>query len=84
MDGITVIHGTFANNHFVPDKPLPPVQGRAELIVFPDRATNPSVAEPTDSIRASVFDLLGKAPVLRSGEEIDAQLELERKAWDGD
>jgi hypothetical protein len=82
MDGATVIHGKFANNLFVPDEPPPPVQGRAELIVFPDRVTNRSVSESTDLTRISIFDLLGKAPVLRSGEEIDAQLEAERQAWD--
>jgi hypothetical protein len=79
IDSITVIHGTFANNLFVPDEPPPPVQGRAELIVFPDREASGLVA---DSTRASVFALLGKAPVLRTGEDIDAQLEAERQAWD--
>ena len=82
MDGATVIHGKFANNLFVPDEPPPPVQGRAELIVYPDRVADSSISEPTTSTRISVFDLLGKAPVLRSGEEIDAQLEAERQAWD--
>jgi hypothetical protein len=82
MDGATVIHGKFANNLFVPDEPPPPVQGRAELIVFSDREADSSISGPAASTRISVFDLLGKAPVLRSGEEIDAQLESERQAWD--
>jgi hypothetical protein len=29
----------------------------------------------------SIFDLFGKAPVLRSGEDIAAQLREERDAW---
>jgi hypothetical protein len=40
MGSATVIHGKFANNLFVPDAPPPPVEGRAELIVFPDRKVN--------------------------------------------
>ena len=72
MDGATVIHGKFANNLFVPDEPPPPVQGRAELIVFPDREADSSISEPAASTRISVFDLLGKPPVLRSGEEIES------------
>jgi hypothetical protein len=60
MDGATVIHGKFANDLFVPDEPPPPVHGRAELIVFPDREANPPFSEPSDSTRISIFDLLGK------------------------
>ena len=57
MDGATVIHGKFANNLFVPDVPPPPVHGRAELIVFPDREANPPVSERADSTRISILDL---------------------------
>ncbi|MEI8372113.1 MAG: hypothetical protein WCJ35_04665 [Planctomycetota bacterium] len=82
MDSATVIHGKFANNLFVPDEPPPSIRGRAELIVFPDREADPSISESAASAHISVFDLLGKAPVLRSGEEIDAQIESGRRAWD--
>lgn len=30
----------------------------------------------------SIFDLFGKAPVLRTKEDIEIQIEIERKAWD--
>jgi hypothetical protein len=48
----------------------------------------PSLEEPQapsmaagDSQGESFLDLLGKAAVLRSGEDIDAQIEEERQAW---
>lgn len=85
MDSITVIHGKFANNLFVPDDSPPPVQGRAELLVYEEQAGTPTDAESENKgTRVSIFDLLGKAAVLRSGEDIDAQLEAERQAWDED
>ncbi len=31
--------------------------------------------------KTSIFDLFGKAPVLRSGEDIDAQIREERDSW---
>jgi hypothetical protein len=74
MESALVIHGTFANKTFVPDKPVPEVQGRADLIVYPESAAV--------SAKVSVFELCGKAPVLRLGEDIDAQVEEERRAWD--
>jgi hypothetical protein len=73
MESAVVVHGTYANNTFVPDKPMPELQGRAELIVY---------AECSTPAKVSIFDLMGKAPVLRSGEDIDTQLEEERNAWD--
>ena len=74
MENVLVIHGVFANKTFVPDKPVPEVQGRADLIVYPGSASSPA--------NVSVFELCGKAPVLRSGEDIDAQVEEERRMWD--
>jgi len=75
MDLPFVIRGTFANKAFVPEDPLPDVEGRAELIVY---ARTPEVAPGT---RPSIYDVLGKAERLRSAEDIDGQLEEERAAW---
>ncbi len=82
MNGVTVIHGTFADNRFVPDETPPLVQGRAELIVFAGSERNESTAKSPP--RTSIFDLLGRAAVLRSGEDIDAQIERERQGWGDD
>jgi len=85
MDSITVIHGTYADDHFVPDVPAPRVRGRAELIVYPESPPAPATGTTSSARSAvSIFDLLGKAAILRSGEDIDAQLEMERRAWDED
>lgn len=66
-----VIHGQYAGQTFVPDEPMPLVEGRAELVVFP--AATPA---------SSIFDLFGKAPQLRTAADIDAQVREEREAWD--
>jgi hypothetical protein len=76
MDTPVVIRGTFTNQVFVPEGPLPKIEGRAELIVYEQPAQ-----EPADT-RPSIFDCFGKAKRLRSAEDIDAQLEEERASWD--
>jgi hypothetical protein len=82
MDTVTVIRGTFATDQFVPDEPPPAVRGRAELIAYAEQSGAHVSAKPANNgTRISIFDLLGKAAVLRSGEDIDAQLEAERDAW---
>jgi hypothetical protein len=48
-------------------------EGPAQLIVFPGTPAAP----PT----CSVFDLFGKAPRLRTAEDIAAQVREERDAW---
>ncbi|HKB35405.1 MAG TPA: hypothetical protein VKD72_03060 [Gemmataceae bacterium] len=75
MHSAWVIRGHFDGRTFVPDEPLPPLKGTAELIVFPD-ATG-----PTQAPRGSIFDLIGKAPQLRTGEDIAAQIREERESW---
>lgn len=75
MDSAVVIRGTFVNKAFVPEGPLPEVEGRAELIVYVPLP--PSVAQA----RPSIYDVFGKAEHLRSAQELDAQLEEERSAW---
>jgi len=57
---------------------LPPDAIRAveSLVrIIRERTTAPKAAP------VSVFDLFGKAPVLRSGEDIAKQIEEERAAW---
>jgi hypothetical protein len=49
-------------------------EGAAQLIVFP----GPRAAVPP---AGSVFDLFGKAPRLRTVEDIAAQVQEERDAW---
>ena len=75
MDTPLVIRGHFSHQAFVPDQPFPDIEGPAELIVYPPSAS--VVSSPG----ASVFDFFGKAPRLRSAEELDAQLREEREAW---
>ncbi len=76
MDSPVVIRGTFLNQVFIPDGPLPEIKGRAELIVYQQ------LADETADERPSIFDVFGKAPQLRSAEDIDAQLRAERDSWD--
>jgi hypothetical protein len=77
MESPVVIRGTFTNQVFVPEGPLPKVEGRAELIVYEQLTT-----EETADERPSIFDCFGKAERLRSAEDLDAQLEEERASWD--
>ena len=70
MDTPVIIHGKVVNREFVPDQPLPDIEGPAELIVH------------AQSSRRSMFDVFGKAEQLRSGDSIDAQIREERAAWD--
>jgi hypothetical protein len=70
-----VIRGRYKSQAFVPDEPMPQVEGTAELIVFP------TVAAPKPP--PSIFDLFGKAPHLRSAEEIDRQIREEHESWGG-
>jgi hypothetical protein len=76
MSESLVIHGTVRDQVFVPDGPMPNIEGPAELIVH-------AVVDPRPSASAarSVFDFIGKAPEPRSAEDIDAQLREERDAW---
>lgn len=69
-----VIRGRFVDHEFVPNDPLPEVEGDAELIVHCQ--TCDDHAEPK-----SMFDLFGKAAVLRSREDIDRQIQEERASW---
>jgi hypothetical protein len=73
MSHAIVIRGHYSGQMFVPSEPLPETEGPAELIVFP--------RSPAPSPGGSIFDLFGKAERLRSAEDIDAQIQEERNAW---
>jgi hypothetical protein len=75
MDAAIVIHGKIASGQFVADEPIPNVEGQAQLIVYARDSSR------MESRAVSVFDLIGKAEHLRSGEDIDAQIREEREAW---
>ena len=68
-----IIRGTFSNKVFVPADPLPEAEGPAELIVH---------VRSSKDIRPSIYDAFGKAKGPRTAEDLDAQLEEERAAWD--
>ncbi len=75
MSEAIVVRGKYVGQVFIPGEPLPVAEGPAELIVFPQRKSEPS-AQPL-----SIFDLFGKAAVLRSAKDIEAQVRDEREAW---
>jgi hypothetical protein len=76
MESPVVIRGTFANQVFIPEGPMPKIEGPAELIVYERPADEHAESRP------SIFDCFGKAAHLRSAADIDAQLEEERASWD--
>ena len=71
MDQTLIVRGRYAGRTFIPDGPLPDAEGAAELIIRP---TPPQA-------RGSVADAFGTAPVLRSGDDILAQVRAERDEW---
>ena len=71
MDQALILRGRYAGRTFIPDGPLPDAEGPAELIITP---TVPRA-------RGSVADAFGRAPVLRSGDDILAQVRAERDEW---
>jgi hypothetical protein len=75
MSEAIVVRGSYVGQAFIAGEPLPAVEGPAELIVFPQKNVGAS-AQPL-----SIFDLFGKAPILRSAEDIETQLREEREAW---
>jgi hypothetical protein len=75
MDAAIVIHGIISARQFVSNEPMPDVEGPAELIVYPKEGVRPIVPGK------SMFEFFGKAPQLRSAEDIDAQVREERNAW---
>ena len=60
-----IVRGRYVDHAFIPEGQLPDAEGAAELIITPQSPRTPA---------ASVFDLFGKAPRLRSAEDIAAQI----------
>jgi hypothetical protein len=65
------VRGRYVGRTFIPDGPLPDAEGTAELVITP---TPPQR-------RGSVADAFGRAPVLRSGDDILAQVRADRDEW---
>lgn len=75
MTQALVIRGRYVGQTFIPNEPMPATEGAAELIVFPD-------PQPSSTPSSSIFDLFGKAPRLRTLEDIESQIREERAGWD--
>jgi len=71
MNELLIVRGRYVGRTFIPDGPLPDAEGPAELVISP----NPPLA------RGSIADAFGAAPVLRSGDDILAQVRAERDEW---
>jgi hypothetical protein len=71
MDQTLIDRGRYAGRKFIPDGPLPDAEGAAELVITP----TPPLA------RGSIADAFGTAPVLRSKDDILAQVRAERDEW---
>lgn len=71
MDQTLIIRGRYTDRTFIPDGPLPDAEGVAELVITP-AARRPG---------GSVADAFGAASVLRSGDDILAQVRADREEW---
>lgn len=71
MEPILTVRGRYVGRTFIPDGPLPDAEGTAELVITPERSQS----------RGSIADAFGRAPVLRSGEDILARLRADRDEW---
>jgi hypothetical protein len=67
-----IVHGRYVGRTFIPDSPLPDAEGAAELVI--------TLTVPQST--GSIADAFGKASVLRSGDEILAQVQADRDEWD--
>jgi hypothetical protein len=68
MSQTLIVHGRYVDRTFIPDSPLPDTEGKAELVITPTL--------PRSS--GSIADAFGIASVLRSGDEILAQVRADR------
>ncbi len=71
MDQTLTVRGRYVGRTFIPDGPMPDGEGTAELVITPT---------PPQTHR-SVADAFGRAAVLRSGDEILAQIRADRDEW---
>jgi len=71
MDETLVVHGRYSGQTFIPDGELPVAEGVAELVIHPvvTRAVG------------SVANAFGAGRVLRSAEDILAQVQASRDEW---
>jgi hypothetical protein len=71
MSQTVIVRGRYIGRTFIPDGPLPEVEGMAELVIS-------SNLPPT---RGSVAQAFGAAPVLRTQDDILAQTRADRDEW---
>lgn len=71
MNHPLIIRGRYIDHTFIPDGPLPDAEGTAQLVITPTISNS----------GGSIADAFGTAPVLRSGDEILAQLHTDREEW---
>jgi hypothetical protein len=71
MNQPLIIRGRYIDHTFIPDGPLPDAEGAAQLVITP---TVPKAG-------CYIADAFGAAPVLRSGDDIMAQINAEREEW---
>jgi len=74
MEQTLIVRGRYIGRVFIADDPLPDEEGTAELII------TPTLRRP----HGSIADAFGRAAVLRSGDDILAQLRADRDEWDDD
>ncbi len=67
-----IVHGRYVGRTFIPDGPLPDAEGAAELVITPNLPHSVG----------SIADAFGTAIVLRSGDEILAEVRADRDEWD--
>jgi hypothetical protein len=72
MSQTLVVHGRYVGRTFIPDEPLPDAEGAAELIITP----------AVSSSGKSIADAFGTASILRSGDDLLAQVRAERAEWE--
>ena len=71
MEQPLIVRGRYAGRTFIPDGPMPDEEGTAELVITPTAT----------AARVSVADSFGRATLLRSGDEILAQVRADRDEW---
>ena len=76
MNGTFIVHGKVTDQVFVPDEPMPDIDGRAALVVYPAVGVQPSGLGTH-----SILDFIGKAFEPPSVGYIEAPLPAEPDAW---
>jgi hypothetical protein len=71
MNQTLIVPGRYMGRVFIPDGPLPYVEGAAQLVITPT---------PAQTV-GSITDAFGTASVLRAGDDILAQMQAERDEW---